>query len=179
MLLQRVASGAQAMSPRAALRIATRGGAEVLGRGAENRPDRAGLSAPIWRSGMSAGRDRRIMGRGRAAAGRGPRRCATFSWRVAGSWRMGGSRRSTCRSCWSTAATCRSSRARRIALFRHFLLSPAGRWRWIAPENMLSPGRSTPADHRPAAGDLPSCVHGLRAFILCETPKESRSEATS
>jgi cytosine/adenosine deaminase-related metal-dependent hydrolase len=35
MLLQRVASGPQAMSPREALRIATRGGAEVLGRGAE------------------------------------------------------------------------------------------------------------------------------------------------
>ncbi|PWK61167.1 8-oxoguanine deaminase [Roseicyclus mahoneyensis] len=35
MLLQRVASGPGAMSPREALRIATRGGAEVLGRGAE------------------------------------------------------------------------------------------------------------------------------------------------
>jgi cytosine/adenosine deaminase-related metal-dependent hydrolase len=35
MLLQRVASGAGAFSPRAALRLATRGGAEILGRGAE------------------------------------------------------------------------------------------------------------------------------------------------
>jgi cytosine/adenosine deaminase-related metal-dependent hydrolase len=35
MLLQRVASGPHAMSPREALRLATRGGAEVLGRGAE------------------------------------------------------------------------------------------------------------------------------------------------
>ncbi|NKX44394.1 8-oxoguanine deaminase [Roseicyclus persicicus] len=35
MLLQRVASGPNAMSPREALRLATRGGAEVLGRGAE------------------------------------------------------------------------------------------------------------------------------------------------
>ncbi|MEJ6391290.1 8-oxoguanine deaminase [Gymnodinialimonas ulvae] len=35
LLLQRVASGPQAMSAREALRIATRGGAEVLGRGAE------------------------------------------------------------------------------------------------------------------------------------------------
>ena len=35
MLLQRVASGPHAMSAREALRIATRGGAEVLGRGAE------------------------------------------------------------------------------------------------------------------------------------------------
>ncbi len=35
MLLQRVASGPDAMSPREALRIATRGGAEVLGRGGE------------------------------------------------------------------------------------------------------------------------------------------------
>jgi cytosine/adenosine deaminase-related metal-dependent hydrolase len=35
MLLQRVASGPHAMSPHEALRLATRGGAEVLGRGAE------------------------------------------------------------------------------------------------------------------------------------------------
>jgi cytosine/adenosine deaminase-related metal-dependent hydrolase len=45
MLLQRVASGPQAMSPREALRIATRGGAEVLGRGAE-----VGQLAPGYRA---------------------------------------------------------------------------------------------------------------------------------
>lgn len=45
MLLQRVASGPGAMSPREALRIATRGGAEVLGRGAE-----IGQLAPGYRA---------------------------------------------------------------------------------------------------------------------------------
>jgi cytosine/adenosine deaminase-related metal-dependent hydrolase len=45
MLLQRVAAGPGAMSPREALRIATRGGAEVLGRGAE-----IGQLAPGYRA---------------------------------------------------------------------------------------------------------------------------------
>jgi len=48
MLLQRVAFGAQAMSPREALRIATRGGAEVLGRGAE-----IGQIAPGFRADLA------------------------------------------------------------------------------------------------------------------------------
>jgi len=56
MLLQRVASGAQAMSPRAALRIATRGGAEVLGRGAEIGQIAPGFRADlaIWDVGGAA-----------------------------------------------------------------------------------------------------------------------------
>ncbi|MBF9059770.1 8-oxoguanine deaminase [Rhodobacterales bacterium HKCCSP123] len=49
MLLQRVASGPEAMSPREALRIATRGGAEVLGRGAE-----IGQLAPGYRADIAA-----------------------------------------------------------------------------------------------------------------------------
>jgi len=49
MLLQRVASGPQAMSPREALRIATRGGAEVLGRGAE-----IGQLVPGYRADIAA-----------------------------------------------------------------------------------------------------------------------------
>ena len=48
MLLQRVASGPGAMSPREALRIATRGGAEVLGRGAE-----LGRIAPGYRADLA------------------------------------------------------------------------------------------------------------------------------
>ncbi|MEO0763504.1 MAG: 8-oxoguanine deaminase, partial [Pseudomonadota bacterium] len=48
MLLQRVASGAQAMSAREALRIATRGGAEVLGRG-----DALGQIAPGFRADLA------------------------------------------------------------------------------------------------------------------------------
>jgi cytosine/adenosine deaminase-related metal-dependent hydrolase len=48
MLLQRVASGPHAMSPREALRIATRGGAEVLGRGAE-----IGQIAPGYRADLA------------------------------------------------------------------------------------------------------------------------------
>jgi len=48
MLLQRVASGPGAMSPREALRIATRGGAEVLGRGAE-----LGQIAPGYRADLA------------------------------------------------------------------------------------------------------------------------------
>ena len=45
MLLQRVARGADAMDPRDALRLATRGGAEVLGRGAD-----CGRIAPGYRA---------------------------------------------------------------------------------------------------------------------------------
>ncbi|MDG3040564.1 8-oxoguanine deaminase [Roseicyclus marinus] len=48
MLLQRVASGPGAMSPREALRIATRGGAEVLGRG-----DHLGQIAPGFRADLA------------------------------------------------------------------------------------------------------------------------------
>lgn len=48
MLLQRVASGPGAMSPREALRIATRGGAEVLGRGGE-----LGRIAPGFRADLA------------------------------------------------------------------------------------------------------------------------------
>ena len=48
MLLQRVASGPGAMSPREALRIATRGGAEVLGRDAE-----LGRIAPGYRADLA------------------------------------------------------------------------------------------------------------------------------
>lgn len=50
MLLQRVASGPGAMSPREALRIATRGGAEVLGRGDHLGQIRPGFRADlaIW-----------------------------------------------------------------------------------------------------------------------------------
>ena len=48
MLLQRVASGPGAMSPREALRIATRGGAEVLGRG-----DHLGRIAPGFRADLA------------------------------------------------------------------------------------------------------------------------------
>lgn len=48
MLLQRVVSGPGAMSPREALRIATRGGAEVLGRGAE-----LGQIAPGFRADLA------------------------------------------------------------------------------------------------------------------------------
>ncbi len=48
MLLQRVASGPGAMSPREALRIATRGGAEVLGRGGE-----LGRIAPGYRADLA------------------------------------------------------------------------------------------------------------------------------
>ncbi len=48
MLLQRVASGPGAMSAREALRIATRGGAEVLGRGAE-----LGQIAPGYRADLA------------------------------------------------------------------------------------------------------------------------------
>lgn len=48
MLLQRVALGADAMSAREALRIATRGGAEVLGRGAE-----CGQIAPGFRADLA------------------------------------------------------------------------------------------------------------------------------
>ena len=48
MLLQRVASGPGAMSAREALRIATRGGAEVLGRGAE-----IGQIAPGFRADLA------------------------------------------------------------------------------------------------------------------------------
>jgi cytosine/adenosine deaminase-related metal-dependent hydrolase len=48
LLLQRVASGPQAMSAREALRIATRGGAEVLGRGAE-----LGQIAPGFRADLA------------------------------------------------------------------------------------------------------------------------------
>lgn len=47
MLLQRVAGGADAMSPRAALRLATRGGAEVLGR------DDVGQIAPGMRADLA------------------------------------------------------------------------------------------------------------------------------
>ncbi|NDV01578.1 8-oxoguanine deaminase [Pseudoroseicyclus tamaricis] len=50
MLLQRVRSGADAMSPREALMLATRGGAEVLGRGRELGQIRQGYRADlaIW-----------------------------------------------------------------------------------------------------------------------------------
>ncbi|MBM1219706.1 8-oxoguanine deaminase [Ponticoccus sp. SC2-23] len=48
MLLQRVAQGADAMSAREALRIATRGGAEVLGRGGE-----CGQIAPGYRADLA------------------------------------------------------------------------------------------------------------------------------
>ncbi|BDW84605.1 8-oxoguanine deaminase [Roseicyclus marinus] len=48
MLLQRVASGPGAMSPREALRIATRGGAEVLG-----RDDHLGQIAPGYRADLA------------------------------------------------------------------------------------------------------------------------------
>ena len=48
MLLQRVASGPGAMSPRAALRLATRGGAQVLGRDAE-----IGQIAPGYRADLA------------------------------------------------------------------------------------------------------------------------------
>jgi len=48
LLLQRVASGPGAMSPREALRLATRGGADVLGRGAE-----LGRIAPGYRADLA------------------------------------------------------------------------------------------------------------------------------
>ena len=51
MLLQRVARGAGALDPREALFLATRGGAEVLGRGDCGVSSR--VSARIWRSGRS------------------------------------------------------------------------------------------------------------------------------
>ena len=53
MLLQRVANGADAMSAREALVVATRGGAEVLGRGGECGQIRAGFRADIaiWDTG--------------------------------------------------------------------------------------------------------------------------------
>ena len=47
MLLQRVAHGADAMSAREALEIATRGGAQVLGRGGECGQLRKGYRADI------------------------------------------------------------------------------------------------------------------------------------
>jgi hypothetical protein len=65
LLLQRVIHGAEAMTPREALRLATRGGAQVLGRGDLGNWRRA--IAPIWPSGRSmaspaAGRGTRWQG---------------------------------------------------------------------------------------------------------------------
>jgi cytosine/adenosine deaminase-related metal-dependent hydrolase len=61
MLLQRVSGGAEAFSARDALRLATRGGAEILGRGASAGRSRRG-SAPIWRSGTCPASRRRAAG---------------------------------------------------------------------------------------------------------------------
>jgi cytosine/adenosine deaminase-related metal-dependent hydrolase len=76
MLLQRVSEGAEAFSARDALRLATRGGAEVLGRGASAGRSRRG-SAPIWRSGTCRASRRRAAGTPPRCFWRVRRGCAT------------------------------------------------------------------------------------------------------
>ena len=86
LLLQRVRNGADAMSAREALEIATLGGATVLGRGAELGSIEPGKRADlaIWDvSGLE--RRRRLGPGGGAASSAGRSRCATFSSR-AGGW---------------------------------------------------------------------------------------------
>ncbi len=89
MLLQRVARGADAMSAREALEIATRGGAEVLGRRCAGRLRGKRADIAIWDvSGIESrgqlGHGRALAWRARAGCGtcssRGGRSCGTGKW---------------------------------------------------------------------------------------------------